>query len=88
MSWAFTEKLTFKGEFTRNWWRGQKLPKKVGLGQFAYLKERGEGGAWQERGGWCFPQCTLCKSYYIWVKIVELRGRVSIDSSVIVMHYQ
>ena len=43
--------LTFRGEFTKNQYRGGRLPKRVGgLGQFPDLRR----GAWQERRGGVF----------------------------------
>ena len=51
--WGFTEKSVFRGG-SRKSNKGANCLKKGGggLGQIADFR-RG-GGAWQERGGWCF----------------------------------
>ena len=51
--WGFTEKSVFRGG-SRKSNKGENCLKKGGggLGQIADFR-RG-GGAWQERGGWCF----------------------------------
>ena len=85
----------------KNQYRRWDCLKRGGLGQLADLRGRsgGGGGGWGVGGGLAkkrgvvflrgklIPQCTLCKCYCIWVKIVEFRGRVPIDSPLIVMHY-
>ena len=49
---GFTKKLDFQGRSSGKPNIEGGLPRRGSLEQFAGL--RGEGGAWGERGGWCF----------------------------------
>ena len=50
---GFTKKLDFQGRSSRKPNIEGGLPRRGSLEQFAGLRGEG-GGAWEERGGWCF----------------------------------